>query len=297
MPIRKKSEGEASRLLAEYEKLNSDLPKDVRRQLAVFALATQVGKESLDALFGRPLGTTPFKHRAWYWYNCIRTSGLEPYWDELADTKNAGKPFDQCLYTLRDHATPDQWKLLSDRLGCAIFKGRPTISPKWWWRDVSGPPTILWTRGGNYDRRSNYTKIILLREPVERETYNYSQKSIKLGVEGCRRIEREINDIVDPDELLYPDALNRAIAYARERITQVLELTRPTGYKFLSWFFHEPVRVPGSEGFALWTQDNWRTINLDIGWEWLPDEPDEGEDRNEAAFDTRIARPWPDGLS
>src|SRR3972149_653039 len=104
-----KTAGEASLMLAKYEQMNSDLPRETRRQLAVFVLSPKVGLPALEELFERELGQTPDRHRAWFWYNAIRLSGLESSWSEFASRYNSTACFYCAIRWLKRQASPAEW--------------------------------------------------------------------------------------------------------------------------------------------------------------------------------------------
>lgn len=276
MPRKKRLASEASLMLAEYEAINTDIPREVRRQLAVFVLATKIGGDSLDKLFARPMGQTPFRHRSWMWYTAMATSDLGHYWDEFAGQHNQGVPMRDCLIGLRDHATPKQWECLSRRLGIPVFKdGSLTINPHWW--NSKGSTRKIWTRGGVWSRANKLTKIIVLGETLDgQRDHTFSQITRALSLNECKLIEREVCNVVDEEVLLYPDAIHAAIAYVRARIPIILGLKRSyTSYRVVSWFFQ--TKIPQeSKGWVNYT-DNYqkpkrqsRSRNDPYWIDWLP---------------------------
>lgn len=270
MPARKRTVGEASLLLKKYEDLNSDLPKTTRRQLAVFVLAQKVGKESLEELFGRPLGSAPFRHTSWMWYTAMRLSRMGHLWDEFVERRNTDTPMDACLYWLRDQVDDATWRLFSDRLGCVIFRDA-RLKPSDW--SGSRPAKSVWTKGGVWSLRNNFTLILLLGEHLERD-YTYNRLSKKLGPGGAARLERELRGTVQARDLLYPEAIRQAVVYARERIPQLADdvRNRKASYNTTSWFFQQP--IPVSEGRVTdWTySQSRRTTRRTYQYDWFPSE-------------------------
>lgn len=236
--------GEASLLLHHYETLNKDLPADVRRQLGLFYLASKVGRPALEELFERPIGTTPWVHVSWFWWNCMRASGLERLWDEFAIRKNSGSSLRSCLRWVRRESTPEEWALLSRRVGAPILQNTALIKPGTY--SPSESTSSVWTKGGVWDKRNSFTRIIILGEKIEGRDYTYSHVTRKLNDERCWKIEREIRNFVDENSLLYPDALMSAVAYAKDRLTDYLRWpVKRVGPVTASWFFQRPVPVGG----------------------------------------------------
>ena len=244
MPHKIRTAGEASLMLHQYEELNKDLPAGVRRQLALFVLAPRTGIPVLAELFQSRLGKTPIRHVSWFWWNAMRSSGLEHLWDEFVTRKNNNIPMADCLIRVRRKADPENWKTLSRRAGTAIFQGSSLLNPHRY-RRTPTKGLKVWTKGGVWDRRNNFTKIIVLGEHLTGRDYAYSQLTKKLDDASCGRIETEIHNFVDPDDLLYPDAYLSACDYARVRIQKQVEWKRNVGDVSLSWFFQGPVLVPG----------------------------------------------------
>jgi hypothetical protein len=233
MAVKIKTVGEASRLLAEYDKANADIPQARRRQMAIFALAPQVGKKSLEELFDRPLGTTPWVHLSWFWAMAFEYSGISHYWDEFALRRNGGESPAACLRWLLERITPEQKERLERRLS-GIPRGR----------DI--PTThAIWTRGGVWQRDNNFTKIIILGEHLPPRDHSYSYVTEAFSPAQVEQLEREVHNSVDEEELLYPEAQLRAVEYVRHRIPEMLGWKRPTtSYKVASWFFDQPVPHP-----------------------------------------------------
>lgn len=237
--MRKKTGGHASLLLARYEHSNHDLPRALRRQLAVFVLCPKVGISALEELFARPLGQTPRSHYSWMWYTAMCHSGLERYWDEFIHRYNTEVSFRECLRWLRLQATEHEWLTLSRRLG--VKRLQPS--------DYDAKPRTnkYWTRGGIWDRRNGLTRVIVLGESLERD-YSYNTTTAALGPARARTLERELHNLIPYDDLLYPDAVAQAMAYVRRRIPEILGHRRQASLKTVSWFFQE--RLPVGDGYV-----------------------------------------------
>ena len=272
MPHKTKTAGQASKLLAEYEHLNTDLPRNLRRQLAIFVLAPRVGTPILEELFQRPLAQTPLRHRSWLWYTAMRTSGLERYWPELVSRRNSGEPFGTLLRWLRSQATEEEWALMGNRLG-------KRINPAHWSWKSSGKPTNYWTKGGVWDRRNNFTRIIILGESLDGERdHTYSTLTQAITPASCRLLERELHNTIDEETLLFPDAIHQAVAYTRARIPQLAghKINRAS-YKTAAWFFQTHVPDASGKYFYRHIDDacyrrEFKIHNRLIRWEWFPSE-------------------------
>lgn len=270
--------GIASRLLNDYERGNDDLPRPLRRQMAVFALAHRVYKSTLNELFERNLGQTPWRHRAWFWWTCFRTAGIPEWWDPFASRMNDGAYVGEALRPVREGVTRAEWALLSRRYGFTIFNdnGEVIRISKFGvgWKD--GPPQSVWTKGGNWGRRSSFTRIIILGEHIERD-YSYNTMTRKLGPEGARALERELAGLIDPDALLVPDAWQRAVEYVRRRIPQMVGWKVTASYRTAAWFFDEPVREAHSGLYYDPRMDADYPVHINkhnahTYWDWIPDE-------------------------
>lgn len=261
----KKSALHASKMLADYEKLNADLPEATRRQLAVFVLEPRVGRAALEELFNRPLGQTPRRHRSWLWYNAMMASGMAHLWDDFCAQHNEGVCMHHCLMWLRERATPEEWTLLSRRMGIE------SLNPGDWKHHPHTKRYAYWTKGGVWDVRNNFTKIIVLGESLDNtRPYWYSAISRALTLNDLMQIERELHNTFDPDEMLAPDVINGAVDYVRQRIPDILGYERElSSYKTASWFFQAKVPHPDG-GFVLWSREaNYpmrETDGKDINW-------------------------------
>jgi len=226
--------GEVSLSLSEYDRLNSDLEKPVRRMLFMFAVAHRCSAGVLEELFGRPLGQTPRRHRSFFWYNSIISSGLESHWREFASRKNNGTSMSDCLIRLRRRATEDQWLTLSRRVGCGIFTDSPRLNPHVYSRRESTQE--YWTPGGNWSTRDNMTKIIVLGEHLPLRDYHNKMLST-IHHSQLLKLEDEVHGFVDEEALLVPDAQSAAITYVRSRLSELAGHTRTASMRAASWFF------------------------------------------------------------
>lgn len=265
--------GEVSLSLAEYDRLNSDLEKPIRRMLFMFAVANRCSVQVLEELFGRPLGQTPRRHRSFFWFNAIISSGLESHWQEFVDRKNSGIPMSDCLIRLRRRATEDQWLTLSRRVGCGIFTTSPRLNP----HDYSHRETTMefWTPGGNWSTRHNMTKIIVLGEHLPERDYHTKMLS-NIHHSQLLKLEDEVHGFVDEQTLLVPDAQEAAITYVKGRLTEMVGRTLSVGMRSVSWFFQ--CAIPqgmkwhhyqhyNNSGYYRYTTAGRKFTNL-----WYPDE-------------------------
>lgn len=255
-----------TRLLQDYEKylsLNSDLPKTTLRQLAVFYLAPKATKESLNKIFNHEFNSTPYYHRSWYWWNCFRLSGLDDEWERFVKDRNQGKEVHQCLKELKSRTDGPSWNLLLRRLG---YGPQDTFDPSAYSsskKDGSSPTTV-WTKGGTWPLSSNWTRIIVLKKHLPRRTLTQPYQ-FKLGHAGVRKLESELMHLIDPNQLLVPEAKKRAVQYVRKRMPEMLGYKRKASYIACAWFFDCPVqgpdgfwyRVSNSRPFKR-TREDWR---------------------------------------
>lgn len=255
MSHRKRTEGEAARLLVEYENLNKDIPKSDRRQMAMFFLAPKVGRKTLEELFQRPLGQTPFRHRCWFWWKMMSYSNIGHLWGEFADLHNMGICTHHCLRWLKGETTEEEWIELSRRYGAPLKRSKTNrINVNWWKPTPRGNPTI-WTKGGEWPKGNNFTRIIILGEHIERTDWNYNQVTRALEPADCLTLERELSNLYDPDSMLAPHIIKEAVQYVRHRIPRILLYKRDTtSYKTTSWFFQTHVPHPDG-GFLHYTDE------------------------------------------
>lgn len=240
--------------------------------MAIFVMAPKVGMEALEAVFKRPLGMTFFKHRSWMWYTALKHSEMESHWYEFAYFHNEGVDMCRMLRSLRAITTPEQWLLLGRRLGVSVFKGTEYLNPYWY--SQKGTTKAVWTKGGTWDRRNNFTKVIVLGENITGRDHNHSVLTRKLKPHHCRQIEKEIFNLVDPDELLYPDAIDKAIEHVRWRLPNIVGRRHRLGYNMVAWFFQ--TNVPHPKGGYISPKQTvryprkYRKHKRNVDWRWLP---------------------------
>lgn len=223
-----------------YKESNSDLPRDLMNQMAVFVLAKRLSKQVLEDFFGRPLGIAPRWHRSWLWYQAMRTSGLGHLWPELAERFNGGESMKSCLVWLRSVVSKQSWGLMSVRMGSTI-SGRNYIKPSEYSRFNN--KNLYITKGGVWSTRSQITKIIVLKQHIDRD-YTWNRRTVKLGPDKARRLESELANVIDYERMLYPDAICAAVSYVRERGAEMIGERTHFGTAMVSWFFQYPVPIP-----------------------------------------------------
>ena len=236
--------------------------------MALFVLAPKVGTKALEELFQRPLGRTFFKHRSWMWWTAMRHSGLERHWHEFAYFHNEGVSICQLLKTVRSVATPEEWLLLSRRLGVPVFKPQEALNPHWYSR--KGAEYAYWTKGGTWDRRNNFTRVIVLGQGIRTRDHNHNTITRKLSFRNCEQIEKEVFNIVDPDALLYPDAIDKAVEYVRWRIPTMIGRKARSSYSMVSWFFQRDVPGPGGVFYYKGDTKPRRVTQHTKDLRWLP---------------------------
>ena len=233
--------GELSLWLARYEQLNSDLERPLRRQFFMFAVAFMCRTKELEELFERPLGQTPRRHRSWFWYNAMVSSGLGHLWDEFAEMKNSGLAMREGLIRVRRKATEEQWSTLSRRTGCGIFNDSLLLNPHSYTHEGT---TFYWSRGGCWDTRSNITKVVVLGEHLPERDHTFNTITAALTPEQCRKLETEVYNLVDEESLLTPDAIDLAVRYVRNRFREMIGWSPGQSHAVMaSWFFQTLVPV------------------------------------------------------
>lgn len=235
MPKKNRSASDASRLLADYEAMNRDIPAATRRHMGMFAIAPSVPKDSLEELFGRPLGNAPYTHRCWLWWQAMRFSGLSHHWDDFAALRNE-EGIGPATKALRSWVSLEEWKSLSRRMGYDYLNPH-----RWNWEGI---PSDIWTKGGSWHRDNTFTRILLLGEHIERDPPRWNALTDALGPTGIRQLEAEASAMCDPDRDLYPVAVKSAVDYIRGRIPQLAGWNiENAGWRTVSWFFQRPVPV------------------------------------------------------
>lgn len=264
----------AYQMAQEYRALNSDLSKATVEQLLPFYLVTRVGRKALDELYGRPMGPTPRRHRAWYWWNAFLTSGIPEMWEPFVARINEGEPKASAIGWVKDGCTEEEWRSFSRRMGSE-------------WLDPTqysdgGSSNVVWTKGGNWWRSNNFTKVLVLKEYLQDRGYAQPYQ-LALGPHGCETIERDLHLILDGDVALWPDAHRIATEYVRRCIPEQLGWNRVhSSYVAASWFFQEPVYT--SHNYEVdWRRPERRPIKrryarvpLYKGWYWWPGDRDIG---------------------
>lgn len=268
------SRGKAALWLREYKELNSDLDEDVLQQLALFALAPHVGKEALQKLFEPDVGSTPFRHRSWFWWNCFRYSGLAPEWDPFVQAKNKGKPMQRCLEIVRGMAHPDDWERLGERLGFPIFRDE-AFRPGHYKSTAPELPEAIWTKGGTWQRADPFTQIIVLGHHIDDRDPPRTQAEKKIHPDGVRSIESELYTKIDEDSALQPHAKRRAVEYVRKRVPELAGYEYNTvNYETAAWFFTVPVMDESGWWHTQFREEPPLRKTPWNDWRWFPSEPE-----------------------
>lgn len=215
-------------MVREYKILNKDLPTETADQLAPFVIGPRVGKKAINAVYPG-INYRPFRHRAWFYWNAMQLSGLAGEWDEVARRYNEGACVREVMLTLKRSATEEQWSTFSRRLGSSVPLPSRRFATKNGGRDV-------WTKGGNWQRRNNFTRIIILGLHIERDT-GFSRVADRIRHDVCRKIETELHRTIEPDSAVVPEVRLQAAEYVRHRIGDLLYHKRLAGWELVSWFF------------------------------------------------------------
>lgn len=216
----------AKEALRLYEEQNADLDQNLRRLLALGATGRYFGRKLLEEAVGEHLPQAPFRDWSWRWWTVLSLSGLGERWDSFVTSVRTGG-LRAAATEIRRTTSPQQYSQFLRRAGTNPHNDhRPRKAQ------------VLWTKGGCWDIRSKLTRLIVLGQPVTRRRFHLRWQK-KLGTEGCRRIEEELKHLIDPDKMLAHEARQRAIAYVRRRIPEVLGTKRykNAGARSISWFF------------------------------------------------------------
>jgi hypothetical protein len=231
-----RTEGEASLLLHEYERANSDLPNNLVQYMGAFHVAPKVSPAILSKLYGlRDIGTTFTYHRAAFWYLVFTHSDTLYLWDEFLEMKNSGEPMRDCLVRMRRKMSTEEWDLFSLRA-----KGA-RLNPHDYSRRRS--KSVVWTAGGCWDIRSGITKILVLGEHLEHDL-NYNMITRKLTPSILHTIETELHNYAD-FSMNYYDVVHSCVRYLKGRLEQVSGwVKKGVGPETCAWFFDTYVPKP-----------------------------------------------------
>jgi hypothetical protein len=232
----------AYQLLTYYDQLNSDLPPRVRRMLGLWYAGPRVGLKALKQVVDYKLSTAPVSQHSFLYWNAFLIAGCPEVWDDFAMIKNAKDgTIRKAMKDVKKLITPEQWAKVCRVLGYEYppkFRAfSPTLSTN-----------TVWTRGGVWDKRSSFTKIILFGEHIPR-SYAFNTWSWKMGEEGARRLELELYRDINPELYVRSECYKKATEYVRLRVPQILGyVNMRAGYPFASWFFQ--TLVLNEKGFA-----------------------------------------------
>ena len=219
-----------------YEKANADLPAHTRRLLALFTTARASSRYAMTQLLGRDSAIL-FRDHARRWWVVLSTSGLSRYWDGFKD-RGQNEGLTEAAKWLRREVTREEWELFRRRAGA-------TVGFKLWNRSTKPKGDVVWTRQGSWDRKSPFTKLLVLKEHLpERPLLQRYQR--RLGHDYVRFLESELMHEIDPDEMTPPQVKDRAVEYVRRRIPVMLGSKRDMmAPAVAAWFFQTEVPVGG----------------------------------------------------
>ncbi len=227
---------QANARLVAYETANSDLQPHVRRLLGLFTIARASTRGVVRQILGHDSASL-FRDHAKRWWMVLYYSGLAKHWQGFKD-RGQNEGLTQASKWLRREVTREEWKLFRRRAGA-------TIGFRIWNRSSTLKGHVIWSKGGSWDRKSPFTKILVLGEHLpERPLLQLYQR--KLGHYHVRLLERECFHMIDPDKVSVPDAKHRVVGHVQRRIPQLL------GYKtdlmskaVAAWFFQTEIPVGG----------------------------------------------------
>lgn len=226
--------------LEQYLSLNDDLPRETVLQMAPFALYYRIGKKGIEDLFKGIRSATPYTHQSWFWWQCLVHSGRPDLW--FADELNAGK-IDLRTWRRRliYFTTDEEEETLLRRFYKPEFDWN-LWHPK---KDPDSGRRMLWTKGGVWNEKNGMTKILVLRQHIERPRWpEWGSKDYlwprKLTPEICRSFERDLWTHIDPDQHIYPEAYDLAVERVRN-LTQPLSKLGRMEVVWASWFFQQRI--------------------------------------------------------
>lgn len=219
-----------------YEEVNADLPRRTRRLLALFTIARASTRDVIKQILGYDSAVL-FRDHAKRWWMVLNRSGLSRYWDGFKERGQYEGLTAACTW-LQSQVTPEQWVLFERRAGVSIGFNL-------WNRTEKPKGHVIWTRQGCWDRKSSFTKILVLGEHLpERPLWQPYQR--RLGPLYVRLLERECFHMVDPDKVSVPGAKQDAVDHVRRRIPQILGYKREIMSKAVAaWFFQTEIPVGG----------------------------------------------------
>lgn len=236
MPRNPLTHNQATAKVIAYEEANADLPARTRRLLALFTIARASTRHVIEQILGYDSAVL-FRDHSRRWWMVLSHSGLSRYWGGFKDRgQNEGLTV-ACSW-LRREVTPEQWELFRRRSGA-------TTGFKLWNRSETPQGNVIWTKQGCWDRKSPFTKILVLGEHLpKRPLLQLYQR--KLGHYYMRLLERECFHMTDPDKVSVPDAKQRAVEHVRRRIPEMIGYRRDSmAPAVAAWFFQTEIPVGG----------------------------------------------------
>lgn len=206
--------------------------------LAPFALAHLIHKDGIIRMFSGFNPTTPFRHRAWFYWNCLLLSDLRHEWagDELNNDTLTIKDW---MRRVAQRASREQQEVLCRRLFRESLRYRAGYAK-------TRAPRTYWTKGGNWPRVWGMSKIIVAKEHISRPKQWWS-----VDRERMEAFERELMHTFDPDKQLQPDLYFQICNYARQRYPQIRRVKTKMARKQLTWLFSQDIQMEGANKWKL----------------------------------------------
>ena len=219
-----------------YEEVNADLPRQTRRLLALFTIARASTRGVIAQILGYDSAVL-FRDHAKRWWMVLNRSGLSRYWEGFKERGQYEGLTAACTW-LQSQVTPEQWDLFERRAGVSIGFNL-------WNRSEKPKGHVIWTKQGCWDRKSPFTKILVLGEHLPERLLRQRYQR-RLGHDYVRLLERELFYEIDPDKMTPPQAKQRAVQYVRRRIPEMLGANRTEmSPAVAAWFFQIEVPVGG----------------------------------------------------
>jgi hypothetical protein len=249
---------EAAAWLTQYERDNEDLPPQLCRLLGVFALAARrCPRRVLWKFTGGPT-TIPYRDQSRRWWLVLRESKCARHWKVFKETaETAG--VSRAWRDLRRSLTPTQLALVKRRAG--VLPGHPSIYNvrKGRWR---------WYKGGAWPDWSPWTKLLVLREPLERPIH--TPLHAKIASYRLRLLELEVYHKFHAklDTLTVPEMKWAVARYVQQRLSELIGWQkRRVSMSTVAWFLQ--CAIP-RDGYRTWKRDgrrgSYRGSAMQMSW-------------------------------
>ncbi len=231
------TESQANTWLAEYEERNSDLPKNTRRMLGLFALAAnrKVSHDIIYSILGYE-STVFYRDISRRWWLILYHSGTGKHWKRFAHLAET-----QSLITgwkwLTKCVSREKRDLMLQRLG-----SRPWGNSHKWRQKNRGyiGKRVRWFKMGTWQTRSPWTWLLIEGKSLDSRRVYTRPIHTKLRPH-LRLLERECYRRIDPDKMTLPEAMHSTVAYLKKRLRDFTQRNVNTSTELVAWFLTVPV--------------------------------------------------------